>query len=271
MNVQVKPARREIAPAIVATELTTDTLLALSMREIGAIHVKGYYPVDVADRAASRCIDHPKLGHYNKKYTSSVGRICTPHIDSEWDLLAARKYHDEAVENIQDLRTLFAPHLTPADKIRLQLQEFWPGGANIQRLHGHSCFVGAIRVFRPSSSRFYPHNDTIIEESDAPELAGIEEQMVANMYLRTPKQGGDLQLWLRDPTPEEMVKIRDVEGLLPDEVEQAPLVIHPDAGDLIIFSSRMLHAVTPSDESYRIGMAAFIGCYGSDRPLTYWS
>ncbi|WIX25399.1 hypothetical protein PUV44_23895 [Xanthomonas arboricola pv. corylina] len=81
MNVQVKPARREIAPAIVATELTTDTLLELSMREIGAIHVKGYYPVDVADRAASRCIDHPKLGHYNKStpaaWDASVHLIST--------------------------------------------------------------------------------------------------------------------------------------------------------------------------------------------------
>jgi len=48
-------------------------------------------------------------------------------------------------------------------------------------------------------------------------------------------------------------------------------VLHPDAGDLIIFSSRMLHAVTPSQDSYRIGMAAFIGCYGPDRPLSYWS
>ncbi|AZC19613.1 MULTISPECIES: 2OG-Fe(II) oxygenase [Pseudomonas] len=271
MNMLVKPARRETAPPVVASELTTDTLLALAAREIGAIHVKGYYPVAIAERAAEAAIEHPKLGYYNKKYTSSVGRICTPHIDSEWDQEAGRKYHAEAVENIQDLRSLFEPHLTPADKIRLQLQEYWPGGANIQRLYGHACFVGAIRVFKPSSSRFYPHNDTIIEESDAPELEGIEEQLVANMYLRTPQQGGDLQLWLRDPSPEELVLIRDVEGLLPEKVEQPPLVLHPDAGDLIIFSSRMLHAVTPSKDSYRIGMAAFIGCYGSDRPLTYWS
>lgn len=258
-------------PALVASTLDTDTLLKLAAREIGAIHVKAFYPPDIAERAAGQAIDHPKLGHYNKKYTSSVGRICMPHIDSEWNTEAARQYHGEAIANIHDLRTLFAPHATPADHIRLLLQEYWPGGANIQRLYGRTCFVGAIRVFKPSTSKFYPHHDRIDEETDAPELDGIVEQLVANMYLRTPQQGGDLQLWLRDPSEEEKVLIRDVEGLLPESVESPALVLHPDAGDLIIFSSRMLHAVTPSQDRHRIGMAAFIGCYGPHRPLSYWS
>jgi 2OG-Fe(II) oxygenase superfamily len=118
---------------------------------------------------------------------------------------------------------------------------------------------------------FTPHHDRIDEESDAPELSDIQEQMVANMYLQTPSHGGDLQLWLRNPTEDEKEQIRDVEGLLPESVEPPALVVHPDAGDLIIFSSRMLHAVTPSDEGYRIGMAAFIACYGLERPLLYWS
>jgi predicted 2-oxoglutarate/Fe(II)-dependent dioxygenase YbiX len=54
-------------------------------------------------------------------------------------------------------------------------------------------------------------------------------------------------------------------------VERPALVIHPEAGELIIFSSRMLHAVTCSVQDYRIGAAAFIGCSGVDRPLSYWS
>jgi hypothetical protein len=32
-----------------------------------------------------------------------------------------------------------------------------------------------------------------------------------------------------------------------------------------------LHAVTPPIGTTRVGMAAFIGCYGPERPLTYWS
>ncbi len=259
------------APIAVAHELNTETLTLLSERKIGAIHVKGFYPKDIAGQVSLKAIDHPKLGYYNKKYTSSVGRICMPHIDSEWNKEAARKYHGEAVENIHDIRSLFSPYATPIDQIRLLLQEYWPGGANIQNLYGHKCFVGAIRVFKPSVSKFYPHHDRIDEESDAPELNGMKEQVVANVYLQAPEKGGDLQLWLRDPTEKEKILIRDVEGLLPESVEPPALVIHPKQGDLIIFSSRMLHAVTPSEDSYRVGMAAFIACYGLDRPMGYWS
>lgn len=255
----------------VANTLSTESLLKLSKREIGAIHVKNFYPKDIAQAAAQKAINHEKLGYYTKKYTSSVGRVCMPHIDSEWDEGLASAYHTEAIENIKDLRNLFFPYITPADYVRLLLQEFWPAGANIQRLYNRPCFVGAIRVFKPVVSSFYPHNDRIDEESDAPELNGLKEQLVANMYLQVPKNGGDLQLWLRDPSENEMNLIRDVEGLLPETVEKPILTIHPEAGDLIIFSSRMLHAVIPCSDEHRVGMAAFIGCYGEQAPLTYWS
>ncbi|MGF6095690.1 hypothetical protein [Pseudomonas sp. 18175] len=260
-----------LAPAIVAHVLDTATLLQLTQRKIGVLHIKRFYPPEHGTLAAMAAITHPKLGYYHKQYTSSVGRICTPHIDSEWDTQAAERYHREALENTHDMRELFSPYPSPADRVRLLLQEYWPAGANLQRLHGRPCFVGAIRVFKPSTSKFYPHNDRLDEESDAPELEGMVEQLVANMYLQVPSVGGDLQLWLREPTVEETERIRDVEGLLPDSIEPPALVIHPEAGDLIIFSSRMLHAVTSSDEDYRIGMAAFIGCFGPQRPLTYWS
>lgn len=255
----------------VVNELSTETLLRLARREVGAIHVKNFYPKDVAEKAVERAINHPKLGYYNKKYTSSVGRVCMPHIDSEWDEELAKKYHTEAVENIHDLRSLFFPHISPTDYIRLLLQEYWPAGANIQRLYARPCFVGAIRVFKPTVSSFYPHHDRMDEESDAPEVKTLVEQLVANMYLQVPEVGGDLQLWLRDPTPDEKQQIRDVEGLLPETVEPPRLIIHPEAGDLIIFSSRMLHAVTPGKDQHRVGMAAFIGCHGENEPLTYWS
>lgn len=255
----------------VANELNTDSLIKLANREIGAIHVKGFYPKDIASQVAEKTINHPKLGHYTKKYTSSVGRICMPHIDSEWDEDLAKKYHSEALENIHDIRSLFFPHISPIDHIRLLLQEYWPGGANIQNTYGRKCFVGAIRVFKPTVSKFYPHHDRIDEESDSPEVQTIIEQLVANVYLQVPNVGGELQLWLRDPTESEKELIRDVEGLLPESVEPPKLSIHPNAGDLIIFSSRMLHAVIPSEETHRVGMAAFIGCHGLDKPLTYWS
>jgi 2OG-Fe(II) oxygenase superfamily len=258
-------------PDGVAHELTTETLLQLAGAEVGAIHVRGFYPRDIAADAARKAIDHPALGHYHKRYTSSVGRVYMPHIDTRWDPELTRKYHDAALPSIHDVRSMFHPYLSPVDKIRLLLQELWPGGANLLRLRGRACFVGAFRVFQPTTSEFYPHNDRLDQETDAPEIEGLREQLVANMYLQVPPEGGDLQLWRRYPTPAEKETILEVEGLDPATVEPPVLTLHPEAGDLIIFSSAMLHAVTPGHGQHRVGMAVFVGCKAPEQPLMLWS
>ncbi|MGV9884417.1 2OG-Fe(II)-dependent halogenase WelO5 family protein [Streptomyces sp. NPDC003006] len=255
----------------IATELTAETLLKLANREIGAIHVKGYYPVDIAEKVAQKAINHQALGNYHKQHTSSVGRVYMPHIDTKWDAELTNKYHDQALPAIQDVRSMFHPYLSPVDRVRLELQELWPAGANLMRLRGRACFVGAFRVFQPSTSEFYPHNDAIDQETDAPEIEGVLNQLVANIYLQVPDEGGDLQLWLREPTEDETRTILDVEGLEPDSVEQPVHVIHPEAGDLIIFSPRMLHAVTSGVGKHRVGAAAFIATKGPQEPLVCWS
>lgn len=254
-----------------ATELTRQSLLDLAQRQIGGIHVKGFFPADIVAGVAANAISHPNLGHYHKKYTSSVGRVMIPHIDTESDPVIAEQYYREAADNVAAIRSLFTPYLSPVDHVRLLLQELWPGGANIQQIRGRKCFVGAIRVFQPKTSEFFPHNDRIDFETDAPEVRDVTEQLVANMYLKVPDRGGDLCLWLRDPSPAEHDIIRDVEGLNANEIEPPRLRIHPESGDLIIFSSRMLHAVTSCETGYRVGMAAFIACRTPDLPLTYWS
>jgi hypothetical protein len=99
----------------------------------------------------------------------------------------------------------------------------------------------------------------------------VLNQLVANIYLQVPEQGGDLQLWLREPTEDEKTTILDVEGLEPDSVETPAHVIHPEAGDLIIFSPRMLHAVTSGADKHRVGAAAFIATKGPEEPLLFWS
>jgi carrier-protein-independent halogenase WelO5-like protein len=255
----------------VAPQLSRQSLLQLAAREVGAIHVKNFYPAEIGKQVAQQAYNHPQLGHYHKKYTSSVGRICIPHIDTESDPEIAEQYYQHAAENIAAIRSLFTPYLAPVDHMRLLLQELWPAGANVQQIYGRSCFAGAIRVFEPKRSEFFPHNDRIDFETEAPEVRDVTEQLVANIYLEVPDRGGDLLLWLRDPTPREHQIIRDVEGLSSDSVEPPALTIHPGAGDLIIFSSRMLHAVTPCATGYRVGMALFIACRAPHLPLTFWS
>lgn len=263
--------RPEAAASNIATTLSRQSLLDLSAGRIAAIHVKGFYPKDIAAEVASQAIEHRALGHYHKKYTSSVGRVYMPHIDTKWDPVLTRRYHDAALPSIHDVRSMFSPYLSPIDQVRLLLDELWPAGASLLRLRGQTCFVGAFRVFQPTTSEFYPHNDRLDQETDAPEIDGLSEQLVANVYLQVPREGGDLQLWRRYPTERETQTILDVEGLDPATIEPPVHVIHPEAGDLIIFASAMLHAVTPAVGEHRVGMACFIGCKTPDKPLMLWS
>lgn len=254
-----------------ARELTRDSLLRLAHREIAAIHVPGFCDRRIAAEAARKAVRHKALGNYHKKWTSTVGRVHLPHIDTAWNPELTARYHDSALPSIHEVRALFAPYLSPVDQVRLLLQECWPAGADLLRLRGRPCFVGALRVFHPTTSAFLPHNDRIEQETDAPEIAGVTEQLAANVYLRMPEEGGDLQLWRREPTSAETRTILEVEGLDPTTVEPPAHVIRPQAGDLIIFSSRKLHAVTPARDGHRVGMAAFIACKGTGEPLRYWS
>ncbi|MBP8531900.1 2OG-Fe(II) oxygenase [Streptomyces sp. MK37H] len=259
------------ATSTVAYELTTETLLQLANREIAAIHVRGYYPVEIAVEVAEKAINHQELGHYHKQHTSSVGRVYMPHIDTKWDKELTDKYHEQALPAIDDVRSMFHPYMAPVDRIRLELQELWPAGANLLRLRGRTCFVGALRVFQPNTSEFWPHSDAIDQETDAPEIEGVLNQLVANIYLQSADEGGDLQLWLREPTPEEKERILEVEGLEPDSIEKPVLQIHPEAGDLILVSPRQLHAVTPAKGRHRVGASAFIVSKGPEEPLLFWS
>lgn len=256
---------------IVAGELTTESLIHLIQRKIAAIHVRNYYPSDVAGAVARKAIEHPALERYNTSRAGAVGRVHLPLFDTRWDVDLSALYHDQAVESIRDVREMFRPYLAPVDRLRLELEEIWPAGATLMRLRGRPCFVGAFRVFQPSSSEFAPHNDAIDDETDAPEIAGILNQLVANIYLQVPSQGGTLQLWGREPTEEERVTLRESSGL-PRELAGPPeLEITPGAGDLIVFSSRMLHAVTAGHGQHRVGAASFIACSGPEQPLRYWS
>ncbi|MEV5692561.1 2OG-Fe(II) oxygenase [Micromonospora globbae] len=255
----------------IADELTTETLIRLSERKIAAIHVREYYPTGIADQVAQQAVNHPALETYNTQGTRAVGRVHLPHFDARWNEEISQRYHDEAIASVRDVRAMFHPYLAPVDRLRLDLEEIWPTGANLMRLRGRPCFVGAFRVFHPGTSEFDPHNDAIDQETDAPEIEGIVNQLVANIYLKVPQQGGELHLWTREPTIAEAEELRESSGLAREAVGKPDLEITPASGDMVLFSSRMLHAVTPSRGEHRVGAAAFIASKGTSHPLTYWS
>ncbi len=45
----------------------------------------------------------------------------------------------------------------------------------------------------------------------------------------------------------------------------------PEPGDLLIFNSRKMHAVSPGTGRSRLAVSCFVGYRGKQQALTYWS
>ena len=65
--------------------------------------------------------------------------------------------------------------------------------------------------------------------------------------------------------------VRALTGIEPDRLGPPCLIIRPEPGDLILFNSRRMHAVTPGNDQPRLSLSCFVGYRGVAEPLTYWS
>lgn len=172
--------------------------------------------------------------------------------ETESKLELIEKYFNEAKNHIDDLRTRCLPYTSPIDLLRCNLDEVWPAGAMLESLYGKKMFVGLSRVVEPNI-KLLAHHD--IFHKDAPtsyHTKSLIAQFAANIYLTLPATGGQIQIWNREITP-------------------ADFEIAPKLGELILFNSQKIHAVTPGTTASRLSTSCFVGYRGSHLPLTYWS
>lgn len=189
-------------------------------------------------------------------------------------------YFSDALPAIQSLRKYWAPNLSPIDRLRLELQEGWPAGANMEYLDRRALFVGQARIFHEGKGAI-PHQDFLpwelrnLRKSErADGAAEFVGQLTANMYLQTPQVGGELELWLEGfdyPDYDSLRDGPDSYGLNRDRIPEPTAVLKPRDGMLILFHASRVHAVRPSEASDRVAISTFVGVRGTDHPLTYWS
>ncbi len=178
-------------------------------------------------------------------------------------------YFKAAPKTMTDIRKASSPYISPIDKLRVDLDEIWPNGANVAIINGKKAFVGIGRVMPADLSHLsekQPHFDLV----DRKYFPNLSRQYAANIYLNVPGNGGELEIWNVNP-----IMINEVNTFKPPEDWRSELPpsfkIKPAEGDLLIFNSCRPHAVTRFEGDVpRTSIQSFLGLT-QDLKILLWN
>lgn len=266
-------------------ELTADALSSLFRGRIAAIHVKRFADPSLAKRAAAGMVSTKAKRWFLDGYETDMSylkHLGEPGRESAYGTERRARYHATAVRNLRRVRALFAPHLSPVDRLRLELDELWPKGANLREVSGRKYGAGVVRVMRPE--RFLDgrartegicHIDDLMEP-------GTPRLFSACIYLRVPPSGGELAIWGLELTRRHrrnpFYRLLGRGAFLPGAPEAVHEVIGPpsvtltpSAGDLILFDTARPHAVRGFARGDRVQSQSFVAFDGVKEPLALFA
>jgi hypothetical protein len=182
-------------------------------------------------------------------------------------------YFAEALPTIHKIRAAAAGRLAPVDKLRLELDELWNPGATLRvdSTYHRKMLVGLGRLMRPDGMVGTSTREHGIIHIDAPvRISKAHGLFSANVYLRAPSQGGELNIWGVNPGPVQAPVLEKYLGhafdpehreRTQDELRRrlpAPRVVKIQPGDLVIINAGRPHAVRGFAEGTRITLQSFI-------------
>jgi hypothetical protein len=257
------------------TRLSSDVLNRLISDEISVLIVEDYYPHGHALRLSDEILASQKIERYThevieegelvQKYFG-VDRMGLP-FNSTYGLRSGHplleRYYKEARQSIDRLRVMSAPMVTPIDKLRLELDEYFAPGATVASFQDRKMLAGIARITKADLSHLsadQPHFDALPEG-----IAKLDQQFAANIYLKVPDTGGELEVWDVKPVDPLSATPCDWRGELPRSQ-----LVKPKVGDLILFNCRRPHAVAAFKGEDRVTVQMFIG-YKNGQPLQMWN
>jgi hypothetical protein len=226
-------------------------------------------------RSAEQIADRMQESSLRKAYANApdVGVIGKPYIECQDSAEAALEYRTRALPSIWALREIARPYLPPADLLRLWLDDVWPKGATLATIEGQRAFCGLVRMFGAGTGS-EPHMDVLEWDltQNPPDIV-LSGQLAANIYCKMPDEGGEIDLWPVTLTRQEYedLRIPNSYGVRVEELGLEPVCIRPAAGELILFNSRLVHAVRAGTGGVRVTSSCFVGFTSDANPLQMWS
>ncbi len=265
----------------ISQTLVITDLLDLLAGKILALRIPSYYHHEQAEKISEELIEQDTLERYHRAPDVGVQRTGITFFETNGNVKMLEHYYQQAPTCNRNIRRICSPFLSPIDKLRLDLGDMWLAGACIENIHNRTMLAGIGRVFE-DDFELPPHQDILARDvKDAPiyptyPFSNLATQLSANIYLRTPKFGGELEIWNVKPSSTKQPEIHDkeykYEGIIDRRIlPAATAVIKPQIGELILFDSTRVHAVRASHGGPRVSMSMFIGYRNQEEPLTYWS
>ncbi|MCE2790633.1 MAG: 2OG-Fe(II) oxygenase [Saprospiraceae bacterium] len=213
--------------------------------------------------------------HYRMAEDVAVKKIGFTIFETENKPEHLQHYFQHATVYSEKIRNLCHPYQNPMDTFHILLDENWPAGANLE-----SCSMGKMtpcifRLLEADYSDGLPAHQDVLSRDLPKELKFITllAQAAGNIYLSLPEEGGELLLWDIKPDYEEYEALKEHRHDFIDtsKLSSEPIVMKPRNGELILFRSDHIHAVSSAKNVNRIALSCFVGYYGDDQPLTYWA
>lgn len=263
-----------------AEELSAGALERLFSNETCALHVPGFATPDVCEVISGWMVETFRFHKWEEASSGGatdqtdmyygVGLPVNAMGESRERCLA---YFAEALPAIRKIRDAAAGRLSPIDRLRLELDELWPEGANVRRdpVFGRKMLVGLGRLMKPDGMvGDRTKTDGIIHVDASTRLSRDHGLFSAILYLHVPDSGGELDVWPIAPSALEAPMLAGyLDHAFDPETREAtqavlrrrlppPVTVAVKPGDLVLINVGRPHAVRGFASGYRAALQTFV-------------
>lgn len=272
--------RHHHPPVLERHRVRAEDVRAVAEGRALAILIPGYYSAEACAELTALLLAAKHLWTTYPASTGAegIGISGTPLYGCFGDEMSeeCKDYWEKAPERNRALRAATAPYANPADRVRIELDNEWPGGTSLLRVDGRPAFFGLSRYFE-SGGELEVHTDRADWDYPCAETLAFSAQLFINIYLSTTSDGGgDLELWdFEVPAQADYERLRAADPnyaldrrLLPEPATTVSI----EAGTLVIANASKPHAVSACrGDGQRLSVSGFLGYSGPAAPLRAFS